>query len=64
MPIYEYRCLDCGHAFQLLQRVGATADGVACPECESGHVERLLSCFASTSTGTPVSQAGCGSAPT
>ena len=59
MPIYEYRCLDCDHTFQLLQRVGASSEGVACPKCGGTHVERLLSCFASSSSGTTVSQSGC-----
>lgn len=59
MPIYEYRCLDCDNTFQLLQRVGATSKGVACPKCSGTHVERLLSCFASASAGSAVSQAGC-----
>jgi len=59
MPIYEYRCLECDHAFQLLQRVGASTDGVTCPKCNSDRVERLLSCFASASGGAAVSQAAC-----
>ena len=42
MPIYEYICRDCGHTFQLLQRVGAGSEGVACPQCSSHEVERLL----------------------
>jgi len=49
MPIYEYECRDCGVRFSRLQRVGAGADGVNCPKCESENVERLLSTFASAS---------------
>ena len=64
MPIYEYLCRSCGHTFQLLQRMGASSEGVTCPECASGKVDRLLSCFASTASGTEVSQAGCGTGPT
>ncbi|MBW2020663.1 MAG: zinc ribbon domain-containing protein [Deltaproteobacteria bacterium] len=32
MPIYEYRCPDCGHTFERLQSLqeGAVA---TCPEC-------------------------------
>jgi len=40
MPLYEYRCLECGVRFERLQRV--SDDPVAeCPEC-GGPVERLL----------------------
>ncbi len=52
MPIYEYRCADCRQTFSRLQKIGASADGVKCPKCESEHVERLVSSFASTS-GSP-----------
>ena len=57
MPIYEYRCNECGKVFSRLQKVGATADGVVCPECGSSAVDRMLSTFASASssagTGAP-----------
>jgi putative FmdB family regulatory protein len=62
MPIYEYHCKSCGHTFQLLQRMGADAKDVTCPACSSHLVDRLLSCFASTTSGSAVSQASC-SAP-
>ncbi len=52
MPIYEYRCKDCGQEFSRLQSITASSDGVACTKCESENVERLLSTFASTS-GSP-----------
>jgi putative FmdB family regulatory protein len=64
MPIYEYRCTDCGETFARLQRVGASADDVRCPACGSAVVERLLSAFASTSSTSGTSTAspkGCGS---
>ena len=52
MPIYEYRCNDCGDEFPRLQKISATTEGVTCTKCESDNVERLLSTFASTS-GSP-----------
>ncbi|MFV2074423.1 MAG: zinc ribbon domain-containing protein [Thermoanaerobaculales bacterium] len=56
MPIYEYRCKSCEARFSRLQRVGAGADGLRCPECESEKVDRLLSTFASASSSETV---GC-----
>lgn len=52
MPIYEYKCADCGNTFSRLQSIGASAKGMRCPKCKSENLERLLSSFASTSTGT------------
>ena len=52
MPIYEYRCEDCGNGFSRLQKIGTGSEGVKCPTCESDKVERQLSAFASTS-GSP-----------
>ena len=52
MPIYEYRCNECGHVFSRLQRMGATSKGVTCPKCEGSDVERVVSSFASAGSGS------------
>jgi putative FmdB family regulatory protein len=40
MPTYEYECKDCGHHFELFQKM--TDDPVKdCPECK-GKVKRLI----------------------
>lgn len=41
MPIYEYRCTDCGHDFSKLQKV--SADLPACPECGHDEVAKKVS---------------------
>ncbi len=64
MPIYEYLCRQCKSVFPRLQRIGATAEGVRCPECGSTEVERRPSTFASTGSGSAsvgASSGGCGS---
>jgi putative FmdB family regulatory protein len=40
MPIYEYRCQDCGGAFEMLVRAGVP---VSCPHCGSPFADKLLS---------------------
>jgi putative FmdB family regulatory protein len=47
MPIYEYRCQDCGKTFELLRRASEADQGLVCPDCESERVRRILSAFAS-----------------
>jgi putative FmdB family regulatory protein len=46
VPIYDFRCKACGHRFEALVR---HSDAPACPSCQSGDLERLLSTFAVSS---------------
>ena len=41
MPIFEYRCGDCGNEFELL--VLKTSGPPRCPECGKQKLEKLLS---------------------
>jgi putative FmdB family regulatory protein len=40
MPLFEYTCRACGHAFETLVRKGDTP---ACPSCKSEDLEKMLS---------------------
>jgi putative FmdB family regulatory protein len=40
MPLYEYRCLSCGHRLELIQRMGE-GPPAACPEC-GGELKRVF----------------------
>ena len=42
MPIYEYRCLDCGHQEEHLQKVSEAQLSV-CPSCGKPSYRKLLS---------------------
>lgn len=42
MPIYEYRCPECGHEFEQLQRMSDDPVKV-CPSCNSEQVKKLIS---------------------
>ncbi len=41
MPIYDYRCLNCHVIFEKLVMSATTV--VACPECKSEKLEKLVS---------------------
>lgn len=43
MPIYEYVCAGCGHAFEALVY---GSDRPRCPECEGEELEKQFSSFA------------------
>ena len=51
MPLYEYTCSSCEDRFEVLQRIGADASGLECPECGSVSLERQFSTFASCGNG-------------
>jgi len=51
MPIYEYRCEDCGSKFEKLVRRAADADALECPSCGQRHLKQELSTFAAHSNG-------------
>ncbi len=42
MPIYEYRCSDCGHRLEALQRL-ADAPLIECPACRKKSLVKLMS---------------------
>ena len=43
MPIFEFRCLECGHLFENLF-VGADEKvELTCPECQALSLERVVS---------------------
>lgn len=51
MPIYEYKCQDCGNRFEKLVRRAADADALECPSCGQKHLTQELSTFAAHANG-------------
>lgn len=65
MPIYEYKCEDCGSVFEEL--VYSTDKKIACPDCGKGSVEKLMSVpggflMGNSSSATPCGSSSCASA--
>jgi len=58
MPIYEYRCQECGEKFEKFVRsMNNPGPEIECPKCGGQKVEKLLSAFGlqvSGSTSEPV----------
>lgn len=42
MPIFDYRCSQCGHTFDALQKLGEPAL-TQCPECGKAALDKLVS---------------------
>jgi putative FmdB family regulatory protein len=53
MPLYEYRCQECGRTFEKLRRMSDADAGTECPYCESDEVRRQMSTFATGGCGAP-----------
>jgi putative FmdB family regulatory protein len=51
MPIFEYRCDDCGGSFEKLIRRAAEKEELRCPACGKDHVTQQLSTFSAHSGG-------------
>ena len=49
MPIFEYRCDDCGTKFEKLVRRAGDEAGLLCPSCGQQHLSQELSTFAAHS---------------
>ena len=49
MPIYEYRCQDCGTKFEKLVRRSSDVPQIECPSCGRKRLTQELSTFAAHS---------------
>ena len=57
MPIYEYRCLECGERFEKLVPLSTSTSEIECPRCGQQKVEKLLSLFSARMSGATVASA-------
>lgn len=61
MPIFEYKCDDCGTKFEKLVR--RTGQEIECPSCGQNHLKQELSTFSAHANGAPKQQAAMPSCP-
>ena len=66
MPIYEYRCDECGEKFELFVRSASQKTAPICPHCGSQQVRKAISLFGVGGAGgsSRASTASCGPGPT
>ena len=43
MPIFDYRCNDCGTTYDVFHKVREVEEDIVCPSCKSTNHQRLLS---------------------
>ena len=61
MPMYEYRCQECGKLYEQLRRMSEADTNLQCPHCGSQKVERQFSAcaFSGFSSGGSSGGGGC-----
>jgi putative FmdB family regulatory protein len=47
MPLYEYKCDQCGHKFEELVGSSVTDNSLTCPACGANTCRRQFSTFSS-----------------
>ncbi len=43
MPIYDYRCEECGTVYDVFHKVREVVEDIVCPSCHSPRHVRLIS---------------------
>jgi putative FmdB family regulatory protein len=51
MPIFEYRCPNCGHCFEKLVLSSKRQRELSCPECGNRDVQKAISLCGSVGKG-------------
>lgn len=59
MPIFEYRCRECGERFEELVLGPAPEEPVECQHCHSRETEKLMSACATTGLGAAAEATAC-----
>jgi putative FmdB family regulatory protein len=59
MPVYEYRCEECGEGFELFVRSLSQKADPVCPKCKSRRVKKAVSLFGVGGVGSSASAAAC-----
>lgn len=52
MPIYEYRCKNCGNEFELLRSISQADSDIVCEFCGERQAQKLFSTFAASAGST------------
>ncbi len=59
MPIFEFKCKQCGHAFSKIVWSHKSEASIPCPKCDSARTEKLISSFASISQSSSSATGDC-----
>ncbi|MFH0990421.1 MAG: zinc ribbon domain-containing protein [bacterium] len=52
MPIYDYRCVDCGGTYDVYHKTKEVIEDVICPSCGSTQHKKLISAASVSMSGS------------
>jgi putative FmdB family regulatory protein len=58
MPIYEYKCKECGNKFEVLYKSDEDDSALTCPKCKAKNPVRVFSVFSSGESSCGTSSGG------
>ena len=50
MPVFEYKCNDCGSKYDMFHKSSLKQEDVTCPKCGSNKNKKLFSAFATANS--------------
>ncbi|MBN2199411.1 MAG: zinc ribbon domain-containing protein [Candidatus Aminicenantes bacterium] len=53
MPLYEYKCRDCGRVTEVLVRSASSGEEPLCAHCRGRNMDKLISSPGAVMTGSP-----------
>ena len=59
MPVFEYKCDDCGSKYDFFHKSLLKQDEVTCPKCGSTNNKKLFSAFATTNSSESEFSSSC-----
>ena len=61
MPVFEYKCSDCGTKYDMFHKSSLNQEDVTCPKCESTNNKKLFSAFATANSSDSDFSSSCAS---
>lgn len=56
MPIYDYKCAECGSTYDVFHKVREVKEDIICPKCNSTEHVRLISAPSVSVKGSSMSE--------
>ncbi len=60
MPLYEYKCEECGHRFESVRHMSESDARLRCPKCGRETARKQISTFFSPAAGESCAPRGGG----